>query len=208
MEVRALFGEQNAVPSVEWAEQMADLARDLGTPAGEVICRSTAADLLRADGRNGPARVSLDRAIDVSGRIVRRDDSWDGVLRNLLAERQRMDLDFEVPEVKLASGMTVNDRSDPAVRAVFEIQHALDQQDTRRAGAVQPRLPDESLQDLCWNAVVLGQRNRFPDEFACAAFAGQLAARATASGWIEPTMEADTRCVAAGLLRFLWSTRE
>jgi hypothetical protein len=191
-------------PKPEWADEMAAVGGDLGTPVGEALYRAAAAESHAELDRGDPARSSLDRAIDLFEWIASANERWRPILQGLLARRQTMDLRFEIPEIKLDSGMTVNDRSDPAIRAVLDVQHAVDQQSTRKGGALRLRLPERSVDDLCWNAVVLGQRGRFPDEFACAGFARLLATRAVGAGWITPEREADWRRVAAGTLRFLW----
>jgi hypothetical protein len=186
---------------------MADVARDLGARAGEVHLRSAVFDLHIARGNGEAARRSLDRAIDVGEQLVRSDASWTETVHALLAKRQTSDLSFEVPEVRLSSGMIVNDRNDPAVRAFFQVQHAVDQREVRTTGTLRPRVPESSLSDLAWNAVVLGQRRRFGGAFACAALCTQLASRAVIASLIDASLEADARRVLAGVLRYLWSTQ-
>jgi hypothetical protein len=205
-EFGAISGD-DGIPSVEWAGQMADIARDLGASAGEVCLRSAVFDLHAASGNGEAARRSLDRAIDVGEQLVRSDASWTETVHALLAKRQTSDLPFEVPEVRLSSGMVVNDRSDPAVRAFFRAQHAVDQREVRTTGTLRPRVPEGSLRDVAWNAVVLGQRRRFGGAFACAALCTQLASRAVIAGLIEASLEADARRVLAGVLRYLWPTQ-
>jgi hypothetical protein len=192
--------------SPEWAEAMARIAADLGARVGEGFCEIAAHDLLTQDGRDAESRAALDRAIDIFETLSRADERWSDLASTLLTRRKALRGDPEPREIRLASGMTVNDRSDPAVNALLDLQAAVDEKDTRR-GAVELRLPDRCLEDTCWNAVVLGRMTRFPDEYACAGFARQFAARGAASGTIAAPLEADARRVAGGLLYFLWSSQ-
>ena len=206
-EFATIVGGKGAAPTAPQAQELAALAHDLGAFGGESLCWTAAADLLGQDGQAEAARDALDRAIDAADAASRHDGKWVQPLNSLLAAREKMDLDFEIPEIEISSGVKVNDRSDPAVRALLELQHAFDQREARRTGVLRPRLPEQSLDDLCWNAVVLGERNRFSDEFPCAGFCRLLAARATHLGFIRPEEEAAVRRVAAGSLRFLWSAQ-
>jgi hypothetical protein len=161
-EARKLFEERDSPISAEWAGKMADIASDLGTSAGELLFRTTEFDLESAEGAGDSARRSLDRAIDLGERLALSDSTWTQAIHALLAKRQTSDLSVEIPEIRLSSGMVINDRSDPAVRAFFEVQHAVDQREVRTAAALRLHLPDRSLDELAWNAIVLGSRSRFP----------------------------------------------
>ena len=206
-DMEALFGDDDPRLSRAWAEGMADLAHDLGTLAGEMLLRTAAFDLHLAEGAMDDAHRSLDKAIDLAERLALSDSNVTQQVHALLARRQQLDSPVEVPEVRLPSGMVVNDRSDPTVRAFFEMQHAVDQRELRIGGKLRLHRPERSLEDIAWNAVVLGQRNRFSSAFACAGFAERLAARSVAAGLIAPSLEQDARRVMAGLLAFLWSTQ-
>jgi CHAT domain-containing protein len=206
-EAGALFDDPQRRGDAQWAEQMAEIAGDLGSPVGELLFRIAESDLHQAGGDIEARVAALDRAIDIGQRVVRHDPKWGNTLQALLAARQQADLRVEIPEITTAAGLRVNDRRDPAVRAILEMQHAVDQQQVRMSGELRAYLPDGSLADLCWNAIVLGQRNRFADEFACAAFASQIVGRATRAGWLDSGMEADARRVAGGMLHFLWTSQ-
>ncbi len=206
-EMEVLFGGDASKLSGAWAEAMAELAKHLGTLAGEMLLRTAAFDLFLGEGSADKAHRALDRAIDLAERLASGTSSMTQQVHALLARRQQLDSPGEVPEVRLPSGMVVNDRSDPVVRAFFQVQHAVDQREVRTIGKLRLRLPERSLEDVAWNAVVLGQRNRFSSAFAAAGFAERLAARAVAAGVIETNAEEGARRVLAGLLTFLWSAQ-
>lgn len=191
----------------EMLDELASVAGDLGELQAAATCRLASVELATRGGDLDRQRVTLDAAIDACQAMSRLDPKWSRVLQQVMARRQRLDLRLEPETIRLGSGLTVNDRSDPAVAAVFEVQNALDLQVTRRTGELMVRLPDLSLDDLAWNAVVIGQRNRFLDEFACAGFATQIGRRAVVRGWIDADAEADFRRIAAGLLHYLWSSQ-
>ena len=206
-DMEVLFGSDASELSGAWAEAMAELASDLGTLAGEMLLRTAAFDLFLGEGSTDKANRSLDRAIDLAERLASSDSNMTQQVRALLARRQQLDSPGEIPEVRLPSGMVVNDRSDPTIRAFFEVQHAVDQREVRTSGKLRLRLPERALEDVAWNAVVLGQRNRFSSAFATAGFAERIAARSVTAGLIDATVEQDARRVLAGLLAFLWSTQ-
>lgn len=201
------FGSQEGPGTRERLDDLASVANDLGELQAEAACRMASVELAARHDDLDTQRATLDAAIDACQTLSRTDPQWSRVLQHVMARRQRLDLSMEPETIRFDSGLTVNDRSDPAVAAIFEIQNALDLRATRRAGALLARLPDLSLDDLAWNSVVIGQRNRFLEAFACAGFAAQIARRACVRGWMDAHAEADFRRVSAGLLHYLWSSQ-
>ncbi len=202
-----VFGSPGGPEVGGMLDDLASVANDLGELQAAAACRMASVELAAQSEDLDRQRVTLDAAIDACQIVSRNDQRWSAVLQHVLARRQRLDLSLEPETIRFDSGLTVNDRSDPAVAAVFEIQNARDLQARRRAGELLARLPDSSLDDLAWNAVVIGQRNRFLEEFACAGFAAQIGRRAAVRGWIEADAEPDFRRIAAGCLHYLWSSQ-
>ena len=213
--------EGEPTPSASEALALCALARDLGAPDVEAVCQQLAASALRSGaagdsemadfgegeaGSEAAANLALDRAISLVERIALSEPEWRGVVRALLAERERADLELE-PETFNAGGLSANDRSDPAVAAFFEVQYSVDRQSTRSGDLVEPRLHELSLADACYNIVVMGQRNRFVEAHPCEVVARQWVLRAIERGWLPGTIQRDAQRVAAGLLYFLYSAQ-
>lgn len=198
---------QSESPNAEIASELAALASDLGHPAGEALCRIVEYDLRSHAGDLAGASDTLDRAIGLVERLGHGDERWSRIAVTLLARRQRDEVPIELPEYALASGMKINDSGDPAVRAVLEIQSALDQKEKRRFGALPLHFPAVTLDELCWNAVTIWQRVRFVDGAAIAALSAQFARSAAAAGWVAADDEPDARMLVAGMLDYLWSSQ-
>jgi CHAT domain-containing protein len=206
-ETTKLYAQETNSLSAGEVIKLADTASYLNSPNGEVSCLLIARDMFRVDGNEKDYINSLDRAIGLTNEISKRNKKWRNILIELLAERQKLNITQELPQIKLDSGMTVNDQSDPAVLEFLKIQNAFDQQETRQLGELNLRLPIESLEDHCWNAIVLGNKYLFPDEFSCAAFAKQFSLRAIEAGWIKKSVDTELSWVSGGILRYLWSTQ-
>ena len=80
-----------------------------------------------------PDEHLLDRALDAL-HPIRHDPAWDPIWMSLLAQRNRLRPGVEPREMTVGN-LRVNDRSDPAVVAVLELQRAVDEQEIRRGKA-------------------------------------------------------------------------
>jgi hypothetical protein len=190
----------------EEAERMARLAREIEHPAGEAILRVSLARTTKPGDRERDA-AELDGAIRAVEAVASTSDEWRRILLDLLARRQRLELLKEPEPIILSSGLRVNDQSDPAIRAVFQIQHAVDRDSIRRGRGVSVRRVEQSLEDVAWNAIVIGQKDRFVDPNAHAEFAIQMAGKLALMGLIPANAELNTRRLILGFLPFLWSTQ-
>jgi hypothetical protein len=127
--------------------------------------------------------------------------------RKANAELRALDSTYEprtLPAVRFESGLTVNDRSDPAVAAILDIQAAMDEHEQRRRGEPSLRSPDGTVPDVAWNAVVWGYRSRLFGTGGEAGYAAQLAARLVWRELVPASAEANMRYILGGLLPFLW----
>jgi len=184
-------------------ERLAILARAIGHPAGEALMRLSIA---QSPQENLDRRLAgLDAAIRALEPVAPLSRVWEQALQSCLAERQRLSVPKE-PQF-IPGPVSVNDMSDPAVQAVFTIQHALDHQNIRRHGKLGVRLPEETLAEVAWNAVVIGQQDRFAARYAQAEFAAALAEKLVGLGLLAPQARPHAARIAAGFLPFLWSTQ-
>jgi hypothetical protein len=193
--------------SLDWLSAMAELARDLNDPPVEAFYHELLGDTHVEAGREAEARDAYNQSVALFEWAARANELFRGARDVVLEKLQRMDAPEDVPTIKLSSGLTINDQSDPAVRAVLRLTRVVDQDEVRRKGAAQLRLPEQSIADLCWNAIVLGERNRYSDQLSCAAFAQMLISRAVDAKWLTPKQQSTATNVAAGLLYNLWTTQ-
>jgi hypothetical protein len=122
-------------------------------------------------------------------------------------ELQSLDPGYQVRELKtvrLPSGMSINDRSDPAVDAVLRMMDAMHEQEAYWRGAPSLHAPDVDLPSAAHNMVVWGYLQRLFDRGAEASYALQCAERLAWRGLVPPACVPDLGRVLAALLHFLW----
>ena len=150
-------------------------------------------------------RGTLDEAIWALEPLAPLNDIWRNMHVEASAQRQKLDARREVPFID--GPLRVNDTDDPAVQAVLQIQHAIDRGSIREQGSLRIRHPERTLADVAWNAVVIGQQDRFHGEDAQAGCAMQIAGKLEDLSLIDGAAMPDVRRVAIGLLSFLWETQ-
>ena len=196
--------DQPADPAV--IERLAALAHEIGHPAGEALMRFTLASQ-NPEGRGITERLAdLDKAIRSLEPLAGYAELWSIMLNKCLAARQRLMVPQEPPVINL-DGMHVNDQKDEIVRAVFNIQRSLDQEEIRRSRLTRLRLLEATLEDVAWNAVVIGQHNRFTAVEARLEFATMLTKKLCAKKLLAPAAEENAQRIIAGFLPYLWSVQ-
>jgi hypothetical protein len=186
-------------------ESLARLAREIGHPGGEALLRLIIADRKEAKDREQRAE-ELEAAIAALEPLAPKSHGWWYALLRVKADYKRLSVPKE-PAAFNAGGARVNDRSDPAIRAIFDVQHMVDLEELRHRRKVGPRLPERGLADLAWNAVVLGQQDRFQDEDAQFELTTLLVNKLLALGLCVPEGKANALRIGAGILPFLWRTQ-
>ena len=86
--------------------------------------------------------------------------------RSVQAELRALDPAYELrtqQSYRFESGMTVNDRSDPAVDAMLGMFEALPEHESYWRGEPILRVPDDDVASIAHNAVVWGYLNRVCD---------------------------------------------
>jgi hypothetical protein len=150
-------------------------------------------------------RRTLDEAIWVLEPLAPLNDIWRNMHVEASAHRQKLDARREIPFID--GPVRVNDAADPAVQAILQIQHAIDRGSIREQGSLRMRHPERTLADVAWNAVVIGQQDRFHGEDAQAGCALQIAGKLEQLSLIDGGAVPDVRRVAIGLLSFLWEAQ-
>jgi hypothetical protein len=185
---------------------LALIACEIGHSVGEAQCLLALADELRQAGDMARLQPVLQQAVSV---LTPLRGSWEPAWeahRRLLDELQRLDPTFEARElpVVLGENFTLNDRSQPIVARLLDIQKALDDSDKFWRGELELRMPDHELYDIAWNAVVWGHRYRLFRTFAETDYAAQCAARLIWRGIVPEAACTNLARVLGGVLPFLW----
>lgn len=190
-------------PEARRFDAAARLARELGCPAGEALMRFA---LAQQEPEGPPAKLQgrLDALINILEPLAAAGNQWRRLYEGSLTRRRR--LDVSDPGAFTVGSVTVNDSSDPVVAAFFDLQHAMDQQSARQYGQLL-RHHEQSLDDVAWNAVVLGRESRFAFWTSQAAASTQLGKRLAAMSDLSTLTSQHARRIACGLLPFLWDTQ-
>ena len=197
---RYLAAELDSDSSIEELLDVARVARALDSRPGEALFLHAAAWLIQDQDER---REVLDRTIWSLKPLSSMNPVWNQMHLEALAERKTLDSRGEIEAIDTGS-MIVNDLTDPTVRAVLQIQNAVDQQQVEEHGALRLRRPERSLEDIAWNAIVVGQQNRFDSRDSQTGFAIQIAAKLDALALIPSTATDGIRRILAALLGFHW----
>lgn len=179
-------------------ENVVRLASALNHPEGEALMRFVGAE-------PSAGRETLEAAAKALTRVASHRDHWQRALSKVLAKINRMDTPAEVPVT--GGDISVNDMSDPAVAAAWEIIRAQDQGEIQRIGAVELKRPESGLHDISWNAIVLGKHGRFDSPQAARAFAGHLVDKLVHAEHIDASSRVHAQRMLAALLYYLWTTQ-
>jgi hypothetical protein len=110
----------------------------------------------------------------------------------------------ELETVRLPSGMSVNDRSDPAVNAILGLYDTMHEHETFWRGPPRLHHPDLDLPSAAHNAVVWGHLHQLYGSGAEIAYAAQSAQRLAWRGLVPLACVPNLGRILAGLLHFLW----
>jgi CHAT domain-containing protein len=129
------------------------------------------------------------------------------VHRDALAKLRSLDPAYqprELPSFRFESGLTVNDRSDPAVDLVLRLLEAQDEHESFWRGEPALVVPDLDVTALAHNALVWGHLHRLRGTGAESAYALACAERLAWRGLVSEAAVPGLHRVWAGLLYFLW----
>jgi len=190
----------------QW-EPMANLAGEIGHDIGEAYCLVAWADALREDGNKVGQSAVLVRALSVLEPLR---NAWKpAVNAHARLQRDLSELDptyqaRELEAVRLSSGMSVNDRSEPAVDAILSLFDAVHGHESFWRGGLRLHQPDLDVPSAAHNAVVWGHLHKLYGSGAEAAYAAQCAQRLAWRGLVPEACVSDLGRILAGLLHFLW----
>jgi CHAT domain-containing protein len=174
------------------------LAAALNHPEGEALMRFVGTEHFEG-------REALEAAANALTRVASHRDHWQRALSQVLAKLNRMDTPAEVPVT--AGGVSVNDMSDPAVAAAWDIIRSQDQGEIQRIGTAELKRPETDLHSIAWNAIVLGKHGRFDSLRAARAFADHLVDKLVETEHIDVSSEVHAQRMLAALLYYLWTTQ-
>jgi CHAT domain-containing protein len=201
------FSATLAAGEYDQLEPMADLAQEIGHDIGEAHCLVALADALPAGDDEARRSAVLTRAVAALEPLR---NAWKPALEahtRLQRELRELDPTYRARElvtVRTPSGMSVNDRSDPAVNAVLGIYDAMHEHEAFWRGGPRLHQPDSDLVSAAHNAVVWGYVHQLYGSGAEAAYAAQCAQRLAWRGLVPEACVPNLQRVLAGLLHFLW----
>jgi hypothetical protein len=190
---------------------LAHAAQELGHAIGEAQCFLLQAEMAAGSGDSNDRGDALRQAITVLARLMA---TWKPAYdkhRQAIADLQALDPTFEprtLTTYRLESGLSVNDRSEPAVAAFLDIQEAMDEHESRWRGEPELRVPDKTIADAAWNAIVWGYQYRLFDTGAESGYAAQFSARLVWRGLVPAAAETNLRRILSGILSFLWGKQK
>jgi CHAT domain len=188
-------------------EVAARVARELGHDVGEAQCLVAVAAAVRESGDVDAREQALRRAIAALEPLR---GVWSPAYEahgDAVAELRSLDETYEPRELqtfRFESGLTVNDRSDPAVDALLRIQEALDEQETFWRGDPVLDVPDLDVASIAHNALVWGYLQRLSGTGAESAYALACAERLAWRGLLAKDAVPALHRIWAGLLYFCW----
>lgn len=174
------------------------LAAALNHPEGEALMRFVGAEHFEGT-------EALEAAAKALTRVASHRDHWQRALSKVLSKLNRMNTPAEMPIT--AGGISVNDMSDPAVAAAWEMIRAQDQGEIHRVGIVELKRPETDLHSIAWNAIVLGKHGRFDSPQAARAFTEHLVEKLVQTEHIDVSSRVHAQRMLAALLYYLWTTQ-
>ncbi len=130
--------------------------------------------------------------------------SWQQMLSHAKATKKRLELAFENRSPSMiGSGEAVTDQT---MNAFLDVLYAGQESSKELYGEVEIR-EEKVVNDLLWNAVVLGHPNKFEDMMETTRFARQLAGKLSHKNALPVEYGEDAIALLAGMLRYLWSTQ-
>jgi hypothetical protein len=187
---------------VEIAHAIA-LADELRHPAAMAMMRYVRASLAMERGDGERERSWMRDAIVHLGMLPTSNSTWDNALATLRAELRKRTLRDRGLEVR---------HHEPAdetgvLETVMAIKLATEQAQEEELSPVVPRENEEGLNDILWNAVVAGHPNRFEDTIEASAYAGIVARKLVARGFVAQQAAPVAHPMLTGLLWWLWSSQ-
>ncbi|NAZ75454.1 CHAT domain-containing protein [Kineococcus sp. T13] len=184
--------------------RLVPLADELVCPQASALLRAQAARVSAAGGDVDPELLE-----DAIAHLLPLQDTpgiWPALLASLRGTLRRQRLRergfaFE----RMGPG---HDVPDAGVDTLVDLLLAGQQADEEERGAVRLRSIERDLDDVAWNAVVLGHPNRFEDPPEASACCRLLARKLVERGHVDRELEPVAHVSLTGLLRFLWSTQK
>jgi tetratricopeptide (TPR) repeat protein len=181
------------------------LADELSHPAAQAIMRLIRAEVAKqaSDSRARDWLVEaigyLDALRDVAG-------PWNTMLLSARAQLRRADLDERGLKIRRMGPHA--EEPDDIMEAALDAMFASQQEIEDEQGLVRPRLRENTIDDILWNAVIAGHPNRFEDTIEASAYCRLLTRKLIDRGFLQPAAESVAHPMLTGLLWFLWGDQK
>src|SRR5215208_927027 len=195
--------EENDSSSVDLEKAIA-LADELRHPPAQALLRILRVDFVpEGDER---ARDWLRDAVQYLEILANVSDGWRNVLMNARSKLRRQELVDQGLQIRHSN--PEGDRPDEVLDAALDTIFATQQEAEEELGPVRLRSVEHGLEDIAWNAVVIGHPNRFEDVAEASAFATLLTRKLVGRGHLDAAADPYAPAMLTGLLWFLWSTQK
>jgi hypothetical protein len=96
---------------------------------------------------------------------------------------------------------------DETLKSFLDVLYGVYADQARRQGFAELRETEKTLEDIAWNAIVIGHPNRFEDMQDGAVFCAQLTRKLHQHGFLPAAALPYASTVLSGVLRFLWDSQ-
>ena len=205
--VRTMTELQNVATPAEVAAldsviAVADQLRHLPTRA---MLRLVKASQVFEQRPSSEAAELFEAAIRYLAPLAAFEPSWNGLLSGARRKLALQRAGEEGMEIK--THMPPGEQDDGQMRAIMEALMGAQQAVAEEYGHVTVRDVEAGLDDILWNAVVMGHPNRFEDIPESVTFADQVALKLEHQGFIPASAKRFATPMLAGLLRHLWDSQ-
>jgi len=185
---------------VEWITRLAD---ELGYLPAMAIPRMYAADAALAEGDDEYTQMAIEDLLEILDPLSRKDEGWARVRLSYLGKLKKIQLASEGIERRYM-GPEPDQETREGMDDIVDLLYAVDA-DQERAGEIsQLRDLEETLEDIAWNAVVIGHPNRFEAPPEAATFCQELAQKLHMRNFLKAENRPYAATLLTGLLYHLW----
>ena len=187
----------------ECVERLIAVADEIGHLPAMAVLRSVKANRqLETETSEASKTAALDDAILMLDALREEAPAWERVRQKFLSAKKSIELRSLGLERRFQGNW--DQESQDAANALLDILQASQADQELNDGTVAMRPDEAGLEDIAWNAIVVGYPNRFEDMREEAAYAGELVRKLINRDFLPSSTQEAARLLLAGLLHDLW----
>jgi len=203
VEVLSKLDYSEPASAAECVERLIAIADELGHLPAMAVMRSVKANhLLQDEAPPETLAAALDDAILMLTGLRDEAPEWERIRTKFLSAKKQIEMQSLGMQRRFHGEWDAESAN--AANALIDILQATQADTESNEGAITLRPDETSLEDIAWNAIVIGYPNRFeamPEE---AAYARQLVAKLARRTFLPVPATQTAERVLAGLLHDLW----